>query len=104
MPSHRLPACANRSVTLNASFCAITSVTRYPFPYDNLLSDKKGGYGMEEEIRKGAIMDYVKGQPPKDIYTRLNRSKKWFFKWLKRYQTGNVEWYKEYSYTHLRAH
>jgi transposase len=52
---------------------------------------------MEEEIRKGAIMDYVKGQPPKEIYTRLNRSKKWFFKWLKRYQTGNVEWYKEYS-------
>ena len=52
---------------------------------------------MEEEIRKAAIMDYVKGEPPKEIYTRLNRSKKWFFKWLKRYQTGNAEWYKENS-------
>ena len=52
---------------------------------------------MEEEIRKAAIMDYVKGEPPKEIYTRLNRSKKWFFKWLKRYQTGNGEWYKEQS-------
>jgi transposase len=52
---------------------------------------------MEEEIRKTAIMDYVKGEPPKEIYTRLNRSKKWFFKWLKRYQTGNGEWYKEHS-------
>jgi putative transposase len=52
---------------------------------------------MEEDIRKGAIMEYVKGTPPKEIYTRLNRSKKWFFKWLKRYQTGNMEWYKERS-------
>ncbi len=52
---------------------------------------------MEEEIRKFAIMDYLKEQPPKDIYTRLNRSKKWFFKWLKRYQTGNAEWFKDYS-------
>ena len=52
---------------------------------------------MEEEIRKAAIMEYVKGEPPKEIYARLNRSKKWFFKWLKRYQTGNAEWYKEQS-------
>jgi transposase len=52
---------------------------------------------MEEEMRKTAIMEYVKGEPPKEIYTRLNRSKKWFFKWLKRYQTGNAEWYKEQS-------
>ena len=52
---------------------------------------------MEEEIRKAAIMDYVKGEPPKEIYTRLNRSKKWFFKWLKRYRTGDAEWYKEES-------
>lgn len=50
---------------------------------------------MDEEMRKTAIMDYLKGQPPKEIYTRLGRSKKWFFKWLKRYQTGKIEWYKE---------
>jgi len=52
---------------------------------------------MEEDTRKAAIMEYLKGQSPKEIYTRLDRSKKWFFKWLKRYQTGNVEWYKERS-------
>jgi len=47
---------------------------------------------MEEEIRKLAIMEYVKEkQPPKEIYTRLNRSKRWFFKWLERYQTGDLE-------------
>src|SRR5450759_2211612 len=53
---------------------------------------------MEEEIRKLAIMQHVKEkQPPKEIYTRLNRSKRWFFKWLERYQTGDLEWYKEHS-------
>ena len=52
---------------------------------------------MEEEIRKAAIMEYLKETSPKEIYTKLHRSKKWFFKWLKRYQTGDVEWYKEYS-------
>ena len=65
MPSHRLPTCANRSVTLNADFCAITSVTRYPFPCDNLLIDQRGGYRMEEEIRKAAIMEYLKGDAAK---------------------------------------
>jgi hypothetical protein len=25
----------------------------------------------------------------------MNRSKKWFFKWLKRYQTGKVDWHKD---------
>jgi len=52
---------------------------------------------MEEDIRKSAVMDYLKGHAPKEIYTRFNRSKKWFFKWLKRYRTGNTEWYKDRS-------
>lgn len=52
---------------------------------------------MEEDIRKSAVIDYLRGHAPKEIYTRLNRSKKWFFKWLKRYQTGNTEWYKDRS-------
>lgn len=43
---------------------------------------------MEEQIRKTAIERLIKGESPKDIYTSLKRSKKWFFKWLKRYRSG----------------
>lgn len=52
---------------------------------------------METEIRRNAIQRYLKGEKPKSIYTDLNRSKKWFFKWLKRYQTGQKDWYKDQS-------
>jgi hypothetical protein len=52
---------------------------------------------MEEEVRKQAILRYVKGEPPKTIYDDLNRSKRWFFKWLKRYQTGETDWYMDKS-------
>jgi transposase len=49
---------------------------------------------MEQDIRKKAIKLYLQGAKPKSIYTELNRSKNWFFKWLKRYQTGDPDWYK----------
>ena len=52
---------------------------------------------MEQEIRKKAINQYLKGASPISIYTELNRSKYWFFKWLKCYQTGDPEWYKDKS-------
>jgi hypothetical protein len=39
----------------------------------------------------------LKGESPKYIYTDLKRSKNWFFKWLKRYQTGDPDWYKDRS-------
>ena len=52
---------------------------------------------MEEEIRKEAISRYLQGEQPKSIYSKLQRSKKWFFKWLKRYKSGATEWYKEES-------
>ncbi len=53
---------------------------------------------MEEEARKEAIRRHLlEGESPKAVYTSLNRSKKWFFKWLKRYQTGAADWYKEHS-------
>ena len=54
---------------------------------------KKGGYQMEQELRKRAIKRYQKGESPKSIYTDLGRSKNWFFKWLKRFQTGDPNWY-----------
>ena len=57
---------------------------------------------MEEEIRKEAIERFLKGEQPKSIYSTLHRSKKWFFKWLKRYKSGVAEWYKEQSRAPLR--
>jgi transposase-like protein len=56
---------------------------------------------MEEEIRQNAVQRYLKGEKPKTIYTDYNRSKKWFFKWLKRYRTGQKDWYKDQSRTPL---
>ena len=52
---------------------------------------------MEQDFRKRAINLYLKGVKPKSIYSELNRSKNWFFKWLKRYQTGDPDWYKDKS-------
>lgn len=49
---------------------------------------------MEKNLRTQAIYRYLKGESPKSIYTDLHRSKNWFFKWLKRYQTGDSNWYK----------
>jgi putative transposase len=57
---------------------------------------------MDEEIRKKAILRYINGEPPKGIYDDLNRSKKWFFKWLKRYQSGETDWYRDKSRAPLR--
>ncbi len=50
---------------------------------------------MEQKLRQTAINRYLKGDVPKQIYTDLNRSKNWFFKWLKRYQSGDINWYKD---------
>lgn len=52
---------------------------------------------MEQELRKTAVNRYLKGETPKSIYTDLKRSKSWFFKWLKRYKSGEPEWYKDKS-------
>jgi transposase len=52
---------------------------------------------MEQELRKTAIKRYLKGESPKSIYTDLKRSKNWFFKWLKRYKSGEPEWYQDQS-------
>jgi len=52
---------------------------------------------MEHDIRKQAIQRYLNNEKPKAIYTDLNRSKYWFFKWLKRYKSGDADWYKDQS-------
>jgi transposase len=51
---------------------------------------------MEEKIRKEAVRRYIlQGESPKAIYSSLNRSKRWFYKWLKRYHTMGKEWNKD---------
>ena len=57
---------------------------------------------MEEDIRKQAVKRYLTGEQPKEIYTDLKRSKKWFFKWLRRFQTGDLGWYRDRSKAPLR--
>ena len=52
---------------------------------------------MEQELRKTAVERYLKGESPKTIYTDLKRSKNWFFKWLKRYNSGKPKWYLDNS-------
>jgi len=62
-----------------------------------LHKSSEGGNKLETEIRKTAIKRYLSGEKPKTIYSDLNRSKKWFFKWLRRYQSGQKDWYKDQS-------
>jgi len=51
----------------------------------------------EIEIRKQAISRYENGESPKQIYQSLGKSKKWFFKWLKRYKHDGENWSEELS-------
>lgn len=51
----------------------------------------------ETEIRKQAISRYENGESPKQIYQSLGKSKKWFFKWLKRYKNDGDNWSEELS-------
>ena len=51
----------------------------------------------EEEIRRTAIERFNNGQSPKVVYEDLGRTKQWFFKWLKRYRSGDPDWYRARS-------
>jgi len=46
----------------------------------------------EKAIREEAIRRYENGESPKNIYEAINRSKSWFYKWLKRYQNEEADW------------
>jgi len=46
----------------------------------------------EKTLRELAIQRYENGEKPKAIYTSLNKTKPWFFKWLKRFQSGEPDW------------
>ena len=51
----------------------------------------------EDKLRESAIQRYNNGETPKLIYTSLNRTKQWFFKWLKRFKSGEPDWANELS-------
>ena len=51
----------------------------------------------EEQIRKDAIRRYLEGISVSDVCRELSRSREWFYKWLRRYQKGDAEWYQERS-------
>ena len=48
-----------------------------------------------EEERREAIKRYLEGERPVDICRSVRKTKPWLMKWLKRYWTGNKEWYKD---------
>ena len=49
------------------------------------------------EERIIAIRRYIEGETPSQIYTRLKRSPKWFFKWKRRYELYGLDGLKELS-------
>lgn len=46
-----------------------------------------------EEERKKAIQKYLGGESPVSICQSLGRSRRWFYKWLNRYQSKRVDWF-----------
>lgn len=48
-----------------------------------------------EDIRIKGIDLFKIGIKPSEICKRLGRTRFWFYKWLKRYQSGDKEWFKE---------
>lgn len=55
-------------------------------------NDKK-----QELLRKRAIELYLQNWKIADICSLLNCKRSWFYKWLKRYQSNEPDWYKEQS-------
>ena len=51
----------------------------------------------EQKIREQAMQRYENGESAKSIYESLGKGKTWFFKWLKRFKSGDPDWTKEQS-------
>ncbi|MBC8490960.1 MAG: transposase [Candidatus Marinimicrobia bacterium] len=52
----------------------------------------------EDSRRQEAIGRYLSGEKAKIICADLERSRFWFYKWLKRYQSGDADWYRGNSH------
>ncbi len=51
----------------------------------------------EANERKEAMRLFVEGVSPSEICRCFGRSREWFYKWKKRYETGEPEWFKNRS-------
>lgn len=60
-------------------------------------------HSTEEKERIRAIKRHQEKEDPIVIYKSIGRSKRWFFKWLKRYKTGEKEWYQDRPKTPLNV-
>ena len=58
------------------------------------------GKSADETVkRQHAVNLYQKGCKVSDICCQLNRSRTWFYKWLRRYQSGQLTWFEDVSKT-----
>lgn len=51
---------------------------------------------LDEKERIKAAARYETGEKPITTYTGLGKSRKWYYKWLNRFKTGEKEWYKDH--------
>ena len=58
---------------------------------------------MDEQERIWAIERYHHGETPKAICTSLGHSRYWFYKWLRRYDSHNSQWFVDKSKRPLRS-
>ena len=52
---------------------------------------------IEEQERIEAVNRYIMGDKPSNICRDTNRPEKWLFTWVKRFETGDDEWYRSQS-------
>ena len=52
----------------------------------------------KSEIRRQAVKLFLGGENPGSICNRFNRSKPWLYKWLKRYKSGDDDWFEGLSH------
>ena len=58
----------------------------------------------EIELRQLAVRRCMAGEKPALVATEIKRTKQWIYKWLKRYKTGDKEWYLSRSRSPKKKH
>lgn len=53
--------------------------------------------------RRGAVDRYRVGESPSAICASLGRSREWFYKWLRRFESGDPNWFRDRSRRPLRS-
>jgi hypothetical protein len=56
-----------------------------------------------EAERQGAVERYRGGESPSAICGSLRRSREWFHKWLRRFESGDADWFRDRSRRPLRS-